>query len=205
MGKLWLEAVKHFGKNILTLITNNLLWDSGVLPNYFFKSNWKYFRTYNGPSKQWWNDTTGGQFSITRNVKYITFNVQHPYTQDIPQFPGSSSSTNNGFQIVLGGGLTHDTSKSSTPFGYWLYHKELTAGSPGTISNMYDGQGRRSGGTNGSWNAATSTSPDAFVINTSSAVSPAAGGATTLQITIGVPNSLANAVIESIQIIFLKW
>ena len=194
------------GKNDPYTNYSTTYYDSGsVMPNYnsLKDASGNISETYNGPSKQWWNDTTGGQFSITRNVKYITFNVQHPYTQDIPQFPGSSSSTNNGFQIVLGGGLTHDTSKSSTPQGYWLYHKELTAG--GTISNMYDGQGRRSGGTNGSWNAATSTSPDAFVINTSSAVSPAAGGATTLQITIGVPNSISNAVIESIQIIFLKW
>ena len=196
------------GKNDPYINYSTTYYDSGsVMPNYnsLKDASGNISETYNGPSKQWWNDPTGGQFSITRNVKYITFNVQHPYTQDIPQFPGSSSSTNNGFQIVLGGNLTHDTSKTSNPNGYWLYHKELSAG--GTISNMYDGQGRRSGGTNGSWNAATSTSPDAFVINTSSAVSPAAGGATTLQITIGVPNSLSisNAVIESIQIIFLKW
>lgn len=173
-------------------------YNSGTLPNYLpLKTTFDTIsETYTpGGSKQWWNDNTLN-VTLTRNVKYLTFNVEHPYINDTQITQFGSGSTNYGYQLVIGGGLSKDN--NTTP-GYLVYHKENSAASG--ISIMYDGQGRDGTG-NGSWNATSGGTPDAYVIKTSSGTS---GIRTKLQITIGVPNSITNAVIDSVRINFVKW
>jgi hypothetical protein len=148
------------------------------------------------PNQQWWNQPTFNG-TINRTLKYLTFNITMPYTQNI----GGGGGSAYGYTLsVNNGAIGHDTSTSGTPNGYWVYHTEDGASgynpSSGTGFNGQWGVNAVSGGI-GSWNTALDNNNGGYEVQDTTS----GGTQTQVQISIGLPNNLA----ASISTISLTW
>ena len=150
----------------------------------------------NNVVKRWWDDAgipTPYSFTVNRIIKYITFNINMPYTQSI-----SGVGSNYFFDINLNdGAINHDSSTTGSSNGYWIFHNEKSGS--GINSTVFDGQKQySSSGGNGSWVPFN----NGFRINNPSSTT-SSGSQTILQISVGLPYDL-NSEINKIAVSFFK-
>jgi hypothetical protein len=167
---------------------------SSVLSNYKSKQELGDNIIYNytsGGARQWWNDTTLNEILDT-SVKFITFNIEMPYKDDI-----TGDGNRYIFTITIPS-LNHISNPNSID-GFLIFHTEKNT--LGETSGPYDGQAVFAIENNiGSHNGDT-TNPGYLIRNTSSDISP--GPKTTLQISVGIPNNL-NINMQQLSIGFQK-
>ena len=160
------------------------------------------FNNASNTQKFWANQTFSG--TIGRVLKYFTLHVVMPYTNDILNQTGVSSTIYQySLQLLDAAGSTinPDSDTGTTGNGYWVFHNESLAGS---TYGPYIGQMTVGGiGYKGSYDI-TSGLPAG--INFYRIVHPSAassGAQTQLQISIGLPSNLALSV-SSFEIVFWK-
>ena len=149
-----------------------------------------------GGNNRWWDTgISAPNTSITRTLKYISFNIEMPFTDVIP---GSPSATNYIFQIEITN-YQKDNSISGNGSGYWVYHNENDNATPvPTQQGPFDGQGIA-----GLGNGSFIFNQDGYRISNPSG-NTSSNLKTTLQISIGFPNTLTSP-IEDVTINFLKY
>ena len=149
-----------------------------------------------GGNNRWWDTSISApNTSITRTLKYISFNIEMPFTDVIP---GSPSATNYIFQIEITN-YQKDNSISGNGSGYWVYHNENDNATPvPTQQGPFDGQGIA-----GLGNGSFIFNQDGYRISNPSG-NTSSNLKTTLQISIGFPNTLTSP-IEDVTINFLKY
>lgn len=147
-----------------------------------------------GGNKVWWSGT--GVTGVNRTLKYITFNVNVPYTDSI-----SGTGTNIAFTLS-GSGFSKDSNPSGSANGCWVFHNESANG---TTAGPFDGQGQQGVGVIG-FPASYESGPGGYRINTPSSNNSGVPGAyqTILQISIGIPNNLTTN-LSSITVGFTKY
>lgn len=146
-----------------------------------------------GGNNRWWDTGISAPSApITRTLKYISFNIEMPFTDVIP---GSSSATNYIFQIEITN-YQKDNDLTGTGNGYWVYHNENDNAT--TQQGPFDGQGIA-----GLGNGSFIFNQDGYRISNPSG-NTSSNLKTTLQISIGFPNNLS-AYIEDVTINFLKY
>ena len=153
---------------------------------------------YNGQTgnNRWWDTgISAPSASINRKLKYISFNIDMPFTDVIP---GSPSATNYIFQIEITN-YQKDNSTSGAGNGYWVYHNENDNATPvATQQGPFDGQGIA-----GLGNGSFIFNQDGYRISNPSG-NTSSNLKTTLQISIGFPHNLSSP-IEDVTINFLKY
>ena len=146
-----------------------------------------------GGNNRWWDTgVSAPSASIIRKLKYISFNIEMPFTDVIP---GSPSATNYIFQIEITN-YQKDNSTSGTGNGYWVYHNENDNAT--TQQGPFDGQGIA-----GLGNGSFIFNQDGYRISNPSG-NTSSNLKTTLQISIGFPHNLSSP-IEDVTINFLKY
>ena len=140
--------------------------------------------TGGGVNKVWWSGT-GSTGSVSRTIKYITFNIDVPYTDDI-----TGTGTNLAFTLS-GSGFSKDSNPNGSANGCWVFHNESV---PTGTAGPFDGQGQAGvGNFSGGSIASYESGPNGYAINTPSSNNSGVPGSykTILQISIGIPNNLA--------------
>lgn len=147
---------------------------------------------------QWWDNNINPPptTAITRTLKYISFNIDMPFIDVIPNVGTSPNATNYIFQIEI---TNHqkDNSTSGIGSGYWVFHNEND--NAGTVGGPFDGQGQYNSLGTGSF----ILQYDGYRIRNPSS-NTSLNLKTTLQISIGFPNNLSDS-IEDVTIKFLKY
>ena len=146
-------------------------------------------------SQRWWDNANIGTsytYNVNRIIKYITFNINMPYLDDIN---GSGSSAY--FNILLNNGnISHDNNPNGDADGYWVFHNEKNGTNQ---TGQYDGQRLRSTTSGiGSW-----VNNKGYLIRNASANNALSGFQSIIQISIGLPSNL-NKNIEKVHIEFIK-
>ena len=154
-------------------------------------------------TQKFWDDASFSG-TIGRVLKYFTLHVVMPYTNDILNQTGVSSTIYQySLQLldVAGSTINPDSDTGTTGNGYWVFHNESLAGS---TYGPYIGQMTVGGiGYKGSYDITTGLPAG---INFYRIVHPSAassGAQTQLQISIGLPSNLALSV-QSFEIVFWK-
>ena len=128
---------------------------------------------------------------------HLPFSVKEWQIPQDAAFPGyvqgSGASYTYIFELELNSGtILHDSALTSTTAnGYWVFYNQLNSG---TSTGPYDGQGQNTGTTSGSYFQSGYRIPNPSL----------PGNITTLQISIGLPNSLnsINSVLSSVAVNF---
>lgn len=151
-----------------------------------------------GVNKVWWSGTGSSGF-VSRTIKYITFNINVPYTDDI-----TGTGSNIAFTLS-GSGFSKDSNPNGSANGCWVFHNE---NANGVFDGPFDGQGQAGVGnfSGGSIASYESGPPSGYAINTPSSNNSGVPGSykTVLQISIGIPNNL-NTNLASIAVGFTKY
>ena len=153
---------------------------------------------YNGQTgnNRWWDTSISApSASIIRKLKYISFNIEMPFVDNIPNVGPNSTATNYIFQIQITN-YQKDSSTNANGNGYWVYHNEND--NAGTLQGPFDGQGQDAFG-NGSF----IVQYDGYRISNPSSIT-SINLKTTLQISIGFPHNLSDS-IEDVTINFLSF
>ena len=162
-------------------------------------SNYESIRTFgdtidynytSGGQRQWWNNTTLNE-TLSTLVKFITFNIEMPYKENI-------SGDGNIFIFTINiNGLNQIISPTNIN-GFLIFHTEKNTSN--ITRGPYDGQAVYAiENTIGSHNGDTSN-PGYVIRDTSSDIN---GPKTTLQISVGIPNYL-NINMQQLSIVFQK-
>lgn len=177
-----------------SLVSPTLLRDYSIFDN----SGQSISKTYSAFNPKFWTgQPTSGVQQVSRTLKFITFNIDVPQDAAFPGYvPGSGASYTYIFELELinnnSAVISHDSALTSTTAnGYWVFYNQLNSG---TSTGPYDGQGQNTGTTSGSYFQSGYRIPNPSL----------PGNITTLQISIGLPNSLNSndSVLSSVAVNF---
>jgi len=160
------------------------------------------FNNASNTQKFWANQTFSG--TLSRTLKYFTLHVVMPYTNDIQNQTGVSSTIYQYSLALLdaaGSTIDPDSDTGTTGNGYWVFHNESLAGS---TYGPYIGQMTVGGiGYKGSYDITTGLPAGTHFYRIVHPSATSSGAQTQLQISIGLPSNLALSV-KSFEITFWK-